>query len=215
MAKQGSDVAKKYNIVTYKKLNVNYWAVPKSGNTSIKYALAVAVNPSLIGTLDKKFIAHHKCDYITPEQALSNNRLNFTVIREPTSRLISLYNTFVDRKVNGKNVLTGSKKFTNHSKQLPNNLTISQFISFLSEYDDNERNIHYKSQSFWGDREGMILLKLNNIKNTLPELISINSSDIQYINVTEKPFKNTLSEQDTQSCYRLFEKDYQLWEKAK
>ena len=99
-------------IFSYPKYSLNYWSIPKSASTSIKYALLqkepftnrhYAKDPKFHGD----FLRWHRILHtlsnkeqisIEVEGALSNGFKNFTAVRHPYERFISMYKDFVFRR---------------------------------------------------------------------------------------------------------------------
>jgi len=96
----------RYNILSIGA--VNYWGIPKCGNTAVKLQLFRTYFDQL--TEDKQSLfkrnkirdgntgdqvkawvhSHVLGNYITPTEANNNGRVNFSVVREPSLRLLSM-----------------------------------------------------------------------------------------------------------------------------
>lgn len=145
----------------------NFWAIPKCGNTTIKYLLYKRYQPRSIRPLDNEANewVHLQTigNYITPLDANHNGNYNFTVVRDPVERFRSLYSDFcVVRK---------------HAIPEIKGMSIDELITYISKAD-NERtlNIHLRSQmyflkAFRGDVFNLADLdlpqKLNHTNNTV------------------------------------------------
>ena len=145
-----------YNISTWPERGINYWGIPKCGNTSIKYALR-GCRPDRYEEHDQAEWVHHKdqAEYITPDEALSNGRTNITVVRHPYDRVMSLYRDFVLRRPK------------NHSKGAR---TLENFIyNVIIESDDTiDTNLHYRSISYFianTNRTSLLVDKVFDISN--------------------------------------------------
>lgn len=84
-----------YNISVWDQYKLNYWAIPKCANTAIKVALSgFDADPEKPGSKVKWVHNPNNVKYVDQETALSNGYRNFTVIRHPYDRVISLYKDF-------------------------------------------------------------------------------------------------------------------------
>jgi len=145
----------------------NFWAIPKCGNTTIKYLLLKKYQTSSIRTLDNganQWIHLETiANYITPLDANVNGCYNFTVVRDPIQRFESLYNDFCVVRKNAIPEVGG--------------LSIDELITFISEAkDEAELNVHFRSityflKEFRGDVFNLADLdlpqKLNQTNNTI------------------------------------------------
>lgn len=118
---------------------VNFWAIPKCGNTSIKHELLSAFSPEkIIASPDETYRWVHSTNlmkYITPDEAISNGKINFTVVRDPVSRFYSLHRDFCIRR-----------------KDIPQiyGMTIQELVSYLENNKQEESlNIHCRSMNYF------------------------------------------------------------------
>ena len=120
--------------------DINFWALPKCGNTTIKYKLLELYNPQIINeylsdSVDEWVHSIKLMDYITPFDAMSNGKYNFTFVRNPIDRFISMYKDFsLTRKMEA---LHGD--------------SINEFIRYLENelLDEINANIHFRKQSYF------------------------------------------------------------------
>lgn len=178
-----------YNISTWEKLGVNFWGIPKAGNTSIKYLLHYTSGNPMQPDDDKNQWVHHikNTSYITPEQALENGHKNIAVTRNPYERFASMW----------KDVKRRKRLFG-----LTTCDTIEDFIKMLEETPDEKRNVHFRSQCYF--------LKIDNI-----ECIDIRNTDkLQSFFNTDIPHKNSIkddvdmSSEIRERVYKLFKDDF-------
>ena len=120
--------------------DINFWALPKCGNTTIKYKLLELYNPQIIKEIPSDNInmwvhGTKLMDYITPFEAISNGKYNFTFIRNPIDRFISMYKDF---------------SLTRKMKALHGD-SINEFIRYLENelLDEINANIHFRKQSYF------------------------------------------------------------------
>ena len=148
-----------YNISVWPTKKVNFWGVTKCGNTSVKTAL--------IG--DKKMIssdmysvnvnAHNPCyaRYVNKNTALTNNNRNFTLVRNPYDRCLSMYKDFVLKRPNHR---------IKHHNVSRINMTFDDFLQqILTNIEDD---VHTRSQTSFLLHNGVLavnnIFKLENIK---------------------------------------------------
>jgi hypothetical protein len=121
--------------------NVNYWALPKCGNTTIKYKLLEKYEPDVVSSMaingvDDWVHGYKLMDYITPFDAMSNGKYNFTFVRNPIARFVSMYKDFCTTRSIIKAV---------------EGLSIDAFIDYLEVELEAEicANIHFRTQQYF------------------------------------------------------------------
>ena len=83
-----------FNITTWPQLQINYWGIPKSANTSIKCALLQKSGVDIVSLDNEAVHGTNVCSYIDRHTALRNGFQNVSVIRHPYQRTISLWKDF-------------------------------------------------------------------------------------------------------------------------
>ena len=152
------------NITSYPEYKLNFFGIPKAGNTAIKASLLkVNVYDSSKLRHDEVY-DHNKRIYITKEHAIKlsdeDSYKNFSVIRSPYRRLVSLYQHFVVRDPSRTTELHPNLKYCD----------FEYFINFLFDNtNDNTCNHHMKSLSHF-------LLDANNV--IIPSIIFDLDNDI-------------------------------------
>jgi len=121
--------------------DINFWALPKCGNTTIKYKLLELYNPQIINeyssdNVDEWVHGTKLMDYITSFDAMSNGKYNFTFVRNPIDRFVSMYKDFC---------------CTRNIIQSVHGLSIDGFIGYLENIlkDEINANIHFRKQSYF------------------------------------------------------------------
>jgi hypothetical protein len=214
---------KKFNISTYHNLGINFFGIPKCGNSTVKYSLHKANDP------EKEIKAIHdykNSEYLTKSEALSNGYTNFTVLRNPHARMVSSYKHFILNKKSNKNF--GHKKLQELMIEKNYSMSLDEFVDLICAYKDGDINMHFSSQhsfvshSFFklgpidiSTAMPIIKLKLENIKET----IQIANQTIPIINKNVSKVGHDLSVKDlSDKSKKLIEKryakDFDLWEKA-
>ena len=122
-----------YNISVWPELKLNFWGIPKAGNTSIKYLLHQKSGNSMQIDDDLNQWVHQAKNtyYITPEEAMNNGFTNFTVTRNPYDRFLSMFKDVLRR---------------GGSMGLSRCRTIENFVAHLELTPDERRNVHFRSQ---------------------------------------------------------------------
>jgi hypothetical protein len=83
-------IKSKHNITAWPEFKLNYWAVPKCANTAIKACLAK--KPTNNEFSKEKWVHNPtNLNYITDKESFKNGFTNFSVIRHPYERFISLF----------------------------------------------------------------------------------------------------------------------------
>ena len=189
----------KYNISQWNDLGLNYWGIPKCMNTAIKLALFqkcgkfddVQIDPYDIG------VDYHKeklISYIDPKTALNNNNINFTVIRHPYERSISLYKDFSLRRKDGS---------------IEQHKNIDQFIAYLGTTND-QQNIHLRSQCYFICDNDRIHSTMNvHDERTIHDFLRPLGIKIQVINKTQE-LNITLTEKQKQIIQKRYRKDFDV-----
>lgn len=169
----------------------NFWAIPKCGNTTIKYLLLKKYKPRWLKSLDdesNQWIHHEKlADYITPFDANTNGLYNFTVVRNPIERFKSLYNDFGYVRKTAIPEIKG--------------MSIDQLITYISKAS-NERhlNIHLRSQMYFLKAFRGDVFNLNDLN--LPQKLNQTNVDIE------------LTENQKQRILMMWEPDLTFLEKC-
>lgn len=208
---QKLDIKHQYNITSFHNLRVNYWGIPKCANTTMKFVLLRADDPQLFrrhnrgNEKDESFgkWAHHKCRYITPEQAKRNGFKNFTVVREPVDRFQSMYNTKdrLYKTVMQEGTMKGIKAFYD-------NPTVLAFLDFLEQNPDRVRNYHFRSQSSWCLIDNTVKLDMATLSNTLQQIHPSLRADVK---LNTSPHKHDYDDNVINRIHEVFKEDFVLW----
>lgn len=191
------DVKKAYNITTWHDHKLNYWGIPKCANTSVKMTLLgnTVEDPY---SLNKKIHKKGVLEYISRETALSNSYINFTTIRHPYDRFISLYKDWGLRRSNSKT------KFNPP-------VSLDYFIDYVIEYfdTDNRSERHFKSQAYWlSDNNNLLIKNTFNIKETKKFLAKYN---LKLVVANKTKDQNVLlTDMQKEKIYKRYENDFLL-----
>ena len=187
---------RKYNIASIKGLN--YWAIPKAGNTSIKMYLLNKFDSFDIEDVDPlgtNNIVHKDkqgFNYLNKNEAFSNKNINFTFIRDPVSRFISFYKDFCLKRKN-----TAMPEFFG--------VNIDECIRLISNHfrgsEMSNVNPHFRPQSYYisPDYSGLIF--------------SIEDFDDLRVNVSQGD-DLMLTHEQRENVMSLYLNDYKLLERV-
>jgi hypothetical protein len=220
---------KRFNITTFHTLKINYFGITKGGNSSIKSALLRADKPNR----DTSIHIHdpRASSYITKSTPLNNGYTNFTILRDPYTRIISMYKDYVVNNKGNKYVKNSllwpifffkDAKLKTIAKQDGNKPTkdgLNAFVKMICQYPDEWLNIHFRSQYFFISHNDTIIpsliLKLENIKRSID--IGGQRFSIAQKNTTkggQDLAPSDLSEDAKAAIGKKYKKDFDLWEKA-
>ena len=194
--------SKKYNISKWDNCKVNYWGIPKCGNTSIKFALHECEgnkgNHPAAGV--SQWVHHHNITkYIDKSQAVNNGYINFTVTRNPYDRALSMWKDFQKRNKIYLTILSDAAK---------NIKTLDEFLLYLDSQKDSQRNEHFRTQtSFIIDNGKLIPEFIFDINDTS----SINTKfniNVPHINKIEQTIKLTKNHMDL--IYKIYKSDFKF-----
>lgn len=194
-----------YNIATFDQLQLNYWGIPKCGNTTIKYILMRADSPDKLSANPKA--VHQQCTYLTPTQAIHNGYQNFTVLRNPIDRLYSMHKSLSRLGPD----MHGSDNFRRDVLQLFRDPTVEALLRLIQKYRDEDRNIHFRSQASYCLTNNITKLKLENIKHTVTSLHPNLVVDVELNKIEQEYESDPIIDQ---MIHATFAEDFKLWEQA-
>jgi hypothetical protein len=192
-----------YNISKWDNLGLNYWGITKCGNTSIKYALIQTSKAPIAYSKKDKFGAdswvHNEdnASYIDIDTALSNGHRNFTVVRNPYDRFISMF----------KDTQRRHDHFFRKNRNVKIK-TIDDLISFIENTPDEIREVHFRSQSSFISRHDVVLPEfVFDITNTvkIQEFLNVRMS---HMNLIKSDTQLTPSQK--KRIYDIYQKDFKL-----
>ena len=182
------------DISTYNNLKLNYWAITKCGNTTVKHHLYTLQNGKTFDV--KKSIHIHGragITYIKPEYALSNGFTNFTVTRHPYDRLLSMYKDLVlSRPKRGKKA------------GIEDVVTVDDLLEHIQSLPDKQRDVHFRSQSWFVPNKLDYIIDLKNISNW-----SLPIPSISFVKHKSKNTQNLLlSKHQKNKVYAIYKEDF-------
>jgi hypothetical protein len=184
-----------YNITEWP--DINYWGITKAGNTSIKFALIELHKKKSIknSNLYKTWVhSEHNGTYISKDQALTNGKINFTVIRNPYTRFESMW----------KDIKRRPDQFFKN-KRID---TLEEFFDYLERTEDEKRNVHFRSQSYFIS-DGVKILPDHVFdiedKESINKFLNIKLEKHNSINSPVKFTDNQISR-----IYSIYEKDFKI-----
>jgi hypothetical protein len=187
------NVKDRFNITQWHKHKINFWGVPKCGNTSVKASL---IKDSTSDTLEVDEIsawAHSEkyCEYITNKEAISNGYMNISVVRHPVDRSVSMYSDVRRRGVN----------FFGIPRDV---VDWYSFLSYLTRIPDHKRNVHFRSQTYFlSVNDKLFDGKIYDLKNIESLFCDLGIGPL-HANKTER-FGTGL---DIDLVYRIYKQDF-------
>jgi cytidyltransferase-like protein len=172
----------KYNITSWPKLSVNYIGIPKCMNTSMKATLmeASGVDVNIANPDEANAWLHQgsRADYIDKDKANLNGHKNFTIVRDPYTRLESLYSDFMIKRFDMLGV--GIK------------LGWNDFIDYVCNTDDSEKtNVHLRSQSsFIEGIDDVFVIHLETYKKQKKFLEAVTGKTLNILHLHTDPEPN-------------------------
>jgi hypothetical protein len=192
------EIKLKYGISEWSNYRLNFWNIPKCGATAVKAAL---LNEKISNPYDINSELHSidKQKYIDINTALTNGFKNFTVVRDPYDRVISMYKDFGLRR---------PKHIKGHKNDM-----LKNFNYFLDEViyksDDKTCDPHFRSMSSYIFLNEKILVdnifNLQNVKDFLNNYgLSFNPANMT------KPLDLKLTEEHKEKINQRYKKDFDL-----
>ena len=215
------DLKQKFGIIELPELGCNYWSIPKCGNTSIKYGCLRASGLEIETDEDDIYASLHDLGvarYIDMTMALENGFFNFSVVRNPIQRALSMYHDFAYKR-KGKAV-GGSGEFVLAWEQLiASESTFSDFVSLLLQFDEADVDMHFRSYkprlSSDDGRVIPVVFCLEDMPRWLPMLNSKLKRSVQIPHVNRTGTVLTASTKDTVSLRKMWKDDFSLWSRHK
>jgi hypothetical protein len=193
----------KYNISCWNSLKLNYWGITKCGNTSIKHALITVSNSIVQEQKTDKHGAdswvHNEKNalYIDTKTALLNGNTNFTVVRNPYDRFISMY----------KDTQRRHSHFFRRYKNV-SVASINDLITFIEGISDNDREVHFRSQCYYITDKDRILPSIVFDVNDAESIEKFLNTKVQRMNSINNQIE--LNEEQKQRVFRIYQKDFEL-----
>lgn len=196
--KEKNHLKGRYNITSWPDRHLNFWGITKCANTSIKKSL-LGENINEFDPEYSNFEVHDvsKALYIDKSTALSNGFDNFTVVRNPYTRCVSMYKDFVLKRFNQN--LIGF----NINRE---GMTFDDFLKKIIIKSKDQDDIHLRSQTSFLKFEGSVavdnIFKIEDI-HPIEKFLDIH---IPMINIS----KGEISLQDSHKSiiYDRYEQDF-------
>ena len=187
---------KQFNISVWSKYKLNYWGIPKCANTSVKLALSNQTVQNQFATSKK---IHKDVTYISQTEALNNKHINFTVVRNPYDRFISLYKDWGLRR---------SNKYLNF--KLP--VEFDYFLDYILDNfsTDDKSETHFKSQSYWLTSKQKLLIDNIFTVEQAQHFLSNYNLTLELANKTTE-LDILLSKKQKEKIYNRYKDDFQFF----
>jgi len=194
---------KAFNISQWNSLKLNYWGIPKCGNTSVKYALLKTINKTHQDTSETHQWVHglDHAEYISRETALSNGYNNFATIRNPYDRVKSLYKDFGIRRADIK-IMPGVD-----SGKLQN---LDYFLKHYIQQSTDANNIHLRSLSYFLIKDNKLLIDNVVDINQVDIFLSKYKIDVPTLNTTQD-IDIEFTDQQKYLIYTRYQQDFEIF----
>ena len=197
---------KKFNISCWDEFKINYWGIPKCANTSTK-ASFFRLDESLIKQKNRQKIVHdpRHVKFISQEEALSNGYFNFSYIRHPYERFISMY-----RDQGLRRPLKKIFSIEDHK-----NITVDNFIDkVFSKWptDTPGTNYHIASMSsYLCDNSKVLIDNVYQDYGSVTKILEEYDLKIYKKNETDKSIPINLNDEQKERVYQRYVKDFEFF----
>jgi len=196
-------IKSRHNITAWPEHKLNYWAVPKCANTAIKACLA---NKPTNNEFSREKWVHNPSNlsYITDKEAKRNGFINFSVIRHPYERFISLFKDHgMQRPL--------KKVYNNSNSHLIGNL--DYFIKSVFEIypTDQSCDAHVRSLSFYLCKNRAPRIKNIIMLTDATEFLAQYNVKLKKINKTDPSIKVELTDQHKEMIYERYKEDFEIF----
>lgn len=186
-----TEIKKKYNITQWGKYKLNYWAIPKCANTAVKTALSeISYNEKMKYSKFKWVHNPNNITYIDRKTAKENGYINFTIVRHPYDRFLSLYKDQGLRRPIFKDI----------------DKNIDSFIYQLENYD-LEKNPHTKKQIDYIFENDISLVDIILDISEADTYLNKFGITLNFVNKT-KDLDITLSKEQKLKIFNLYKEDF-------
>lgn len=173
--------------------------IPKNGGTSFQ----------------KQFIKNDVGHYNITKLPENIWHKTIAIIRNPFTRLISLYNYAKMKKSYWHSIDKSTKYDTHDLFTYCNNNTFTDFIKDISINKELFNHIHIRPQYTWiitpnGDIVSKII-KLENVDEELSNLLKINVKLMKINESTDNKYRNYFNEETEEIVRNLYRKDFELF----
>lgn len=194
---------KAFNISQWNELGLNYWGIPKCGNTSVKYALLEKVNRVKDDSSETQQWVHglDLAEYISRETANTNGNTNFATIRDPYERVKSLYKDFGIRR---SDIVIMKDVDGDKLKNL------DYFLEHYIAKSTDANNMHLRSLSYFLVKDNKVLIDNVYDINTINSFLSKYNISVPVLNTTQD-LQIVFTEEQKQIIYTRYQQDFEIF----
>jgi len=197
----------KHNITAWDNYKLNYWAIPKCANTAIKACLAG--KPSNNEYSREKWVHNPtNLNYITDKQAFKNGYTNFSVIRHPYERFISLFKDHGMQR-------PFKKIFNEKNQHMVGNLDYFINAVFEKYPTDHGCDAHVRSLSFYLVKDNKVRIDNVLLITDAANFLNKYNVTLKQINKTDPSISVTLNDKHKEMIYERYKQDFEIFQFVK
>jgi hypothetical protein len=175
------------------RFKICFFGIPKNASTTIRIV----------------FDMNNNIEYTSETSIKKEGYINFTVIRNPFTRIISSYNEVLKLRVDTGEAVSITKSLPFYKISDPQR----RFEQFIDDIKNNLYDIHLKPQSlFIEDADIDVYLRFEHLKMDLKNKLNINLPHLSNLNSSSKN-KLILTGSVKKKIKEMYKEDFELYKK--
>lgn len=196
-------IKSKHNITEWAEHRLNYWAIPKCANTAIKACLAG--KPTNNQYSREKWVHNPtNLNYISDRDAFANGYTNFSVIRHPYERFVSLFKDHGMQR-------PFKKIYNKDNEHMIGNLDYFVRAVFDKYPTDEGCDAHVRSLSFYLVKKNKPRIDNIILVDDAADFLSKYNITLKQINKTDPSIKIELTDKHKELIYERYKKDFEIF----